>query len=158
MRTTRLVAASIAAASGVVALVGVFLSTRLGRCGRAGDPLSELAEVLTGFWIDWERGWALLSVAAVAAVGCAIVALAIGASLSVRPGIAATAVLVVAVTAAAVVGLAVGTVLRGCETIVAREVRDALVPMGVASLVGAAPGFLAGLGVAALVTRRRRLA
>lgn len=158
VRMTSRVVASIAAASGLVALVGVILFSRLDPCGAYWDWQARLSEVFFGFWIDWERGWALLSVALAAAVGCAIVALVIGARLDVRRGIIATAVLVMVVTTSAVVGVAIGTFLRGCEPIVAREVRDALMPMGIASLAGAAPGYLIGLAVATLVSRRSRSA
>ena len=157
MQRTQRVVASIATAGGLVALVGVILISRLEPCGGEWDWRSGLSEALFGI-IDFARGWALVSVAFAAAVGCAIAALVIGASLDIRHGIAATAVLVTVVTAAAVLGVAIGTILRGCETIVARETRDWLKAMGVAALVGAVPGYLIGLGVATIAARRRRRA
>ncbi len=158
VRTTQRVVASIATAGGLVALVGVILFSRLEPCGGAWDWQARLSEVLFGFGTDFARGWALLLVALAAAVGCAIAAVVIGASLDVRHGIAATAILVAVVAAAAVVGLAIGNVLIGCETIVTEQARVSLVPMGVAALAGAVPGYLIGLGVASIVARRSRLA
>jgi hypothetical protein len=154
MRTTQRVVASIVAASGLVALVGVILMSRLGPCGGEWDGQSRLSEVLFGFGTDFARGWALLLVALAAAVGSAIAALVIGASLDVRRGISVTAVLVAVVAAAAVVGLAIGNVLIRCEAIATEQTRVSLVPMGIAALVGAVPGYLVALGIATIAARR----
>lgn len=154
MRMMSRVVASIAAASGLAALVGVILVSRLDPCTADWDWQTRLSELLFSF--DLARGWALLSVALAAAVGCAIAALVIGASLDVRHGIAATVILIACVTGAAVAGVALGTVLRGCEPIVAGEIRDALVPVGIAALVGAVPGYLVGLAIAAARSHRSR--
>ena len=158
MRTMQRVVVSIAAASGLVAVVGVILTSRLERCDVEWEWRSALAQLFFPVpFLEFDPV-ASLSVALAATIGCAVAALVIGASLDVRRGIASTAILVAAVTTAAMVGSALGLALIGCETMVTGNIRTWLLLMGVASLVGAVLGYLVGLGVATIVARRSRLA